>query len=132
MASDKNPGNASPMANGNTNKYPGTSGSSGGTTAVTSVNYNDGKRTMAYGNSNNHSNDGQNILFCDGHVDWWTSPFAGRTRASSTYPFRDNIFTADGGTATPKSGTGSGDSLTSPPGDTCDMILLPTANSNGG
>ncbi|HEY0007874.1 MAG TPA: prepilin-type N-terminal cleavage/methylation domain-containing protein [Tepidisphaeraceae bacterium] len=44
-------------------------------------------------NSPNHNQDGQNILYSDGHVDWATTVWAGEQK--------DNIYTAAGTTGTP-------------------------------
>ena len=121
MVADKNPGRGNVMANG-----------SNAGTDVTAVRNSDGKQKMARGNSNNHNNDGQNVLFCDGHVDWWTTPFAGRVRPNCL--FRDNIYTCDRpGISTPATADGSGDYLgpATGPGDAADAYLLPTCSSSG-
>ena len=63
-------------------------------------------RAMQDANSRNHEGDGQNVLYADGHVDWRQSVFAGVNA--------DDIY-AD------RSGT-----LTGPPSDVDDSLLLPT------
>ena len=60
--------------------------------------------TMA--NSANHADDGQNVLYGDGRVDWVTTPLAG--------PLEDNIFTNRRG------------SISVGPIDDLDVMLLPT------
>ena len=63
-------------------------------------------KDMRQANSRNHDQDGQNILYGDGHVSWESNPFVGVNR--------DNIFgTADG-------------KIVSSPVDANDSILLPT------
>jgi prepilin-type N-terminal cleavage/methylation domain-containing protein/prepilin-type processing-associated H-X9-DG protein len=73
-------------------------------------------------NSNNHSGDGQNVLYADGHVDWTATPFAGSPRPITGAP-RDNIYTADttapsyAGTYTVKTGAA--------PTDQYDTVMMP-------
>ncbi len=62
---------------------PGTAGNNDG---VDKVNVASSAKDMKQGNSNNHDEDGQNVLYGDGHVEWQQNPFVG--------PNRDNIFTA--------------------------------------
>jgi prepilin-type N-terminal cleavage/methylation domain-containing protein len=117
MAADMNPGNDG--------------GPPGNTNAVTSVKYNDGKKAMQRGNSNNHQNEGQNVVYADAHVEFQQTPFAGAPippNGGTTYAYRDNIFTS--GPAT-RSADGSGGSLTQGPQDPSDMVLLPTDGANG-
>jgi len=109
-ASDINPGSGSIMANGDTRK-----------TNVTSVTYTSGRKDMATGNSNNHQNEGQNVAYCDGHVEWQTSPFAGVQRPNTA--FRDNIF-ASGTTGTGAPGANA------KPADAQDAVMFPDANTN--
>jgi len=114
LAADINPGN--------------TGGPPSGTNAVTSVKYTDSKKTMSKGNSNNHQNEGQNVVYCDGHVEFQQTPFCGSPRAASNggqAPFRDNIFTSGPKTVSTSS-TGENGVLTSGPQDPGDAVLLPT------
>ncbi|QOV90815.1 type II secretion system protein [Humisphaera borealis] len=105
---------------------PGTSGTpSGGyanpnSSSVTAVLYTSSRLEMARGNSNNHSNDGQQVVYVDGHVEWQTSPFCGIPVTNQ--PYRDNIYTSGPATAT---ATGSGSSATGLPNRRDDSILLP-------
>jgi len=109
FASDLNPGNGAPMANGDTR-----------TTTVTGITYTSGRKDMAQGNSNNHQNEGQNVAYCDGHVEWQTSPFAGVQRGSgAAVAFRDNIFASGTGTTFTAPAAGS------KPGDAQDAVMLP-------
>jgi prepilin-type N-terminal cleavage/methylation domain-containing protein/prepilin-type processing-associated H-X9-DG protein len=66
---------------------PGTTGASGGSGVdnVAAVEADMSARQMKQGNSNNHDEDGQNVLFGDGHVEFLQNPFVGIQR--------DNIFT---------------------------------------
>jgi prepilin-type N-terminal cleavage/methylation domain-containing protein/prepilin-type processing-associated H-X9-DG protein len=111
FASDLNPGNGATMANGDTRK----------TNVTTGITYTSGRKDMAQGNSNNHQNEGQNVAYCDGHVEWQTSPFAGVQRPNTA--FRDNIFAA-GATGSTAPGTGAS------PQDAQDAVMIPDANSN--
>ena len=104
---------------------PGTSpnGGPGGTgTNPTTVTPGDSRNVMMKGNSNNHNNEGQNVLYGDGHVDWQPSPFAGPLRTNGSNTWNDNIYTAGTGAT---GGTLGGSAL---PVDQLDNILLPTQN----
>jgi prepilin-type N-terminal cleavage/methylation domain-containing protein len=114
MAADRNPGNGNPMTNGNTIK-----------TGVITVSYNSGAKDMARGNSNNHGNEGEEVLYCDGHVEFQNTPFAGPQRIGEIA--RDNIYTS-GDT---NGAAGGQDSLTSPPLDLYDAYLLPGPTATG-
>jgi prepilin-type N-terminal cleavage/methylation domain-containing protein len=118
LASDLNPGVGATMANGDT-----------ATTNVVGVIYTAGRKAMAQGNSNNHQNEGQQVAYCDVHVEWQTSPFAGVQRSGINY--RDNIFTANA--ATPASGTGTGTLLNAAnkPWDAADGLMLPASKGFG-
>jgi len=69
-------------------------------------------RDMKQGNSNNHDEDGQNVLFGDGHVSFEQNPFVGVQR--------DNIFTTK-----LNSTSFTGGSVVGSPFDGNDSILLP-------
>jgi type II secretory pathway pseudopilin PulG len=106
VASDINPGTTVPST----------------TYSVTSVPTSAAASTMRLANSANHEQDGQEVLFGDGHVDWSNNPFCGTQR--------DNIFTGrvNGPITNPFSSGGTcakGSSATSPY-DPTDSILLPT------
>jgi prepilin-type N-terminal cleavage/methylation domain-containing protein len=115
MAADRNPGKGNPMTNGNT-----------AGTDVTKPSYNSGAKDMARGNSNNHGNEGEEVLYCDGHVEFQNTPFCGAQRVGE--PSRDNIYTAkDDGGATGVGVIGLGQL----PVDLYDAFLLPTPNTTG-
>jgi prepilin-type N-terminal cleavage/methylation domain-containing protein/prepilin-type processing-associated H-X9-DG protein len=115
VASDLNPGTSVPNA-------PGVNVTNIATNAPSSV--------MKNGNSANHQQDGQNVLYGDGHAEWMNNPFCGSQH--------DNIFTGRNGTANGGSPSGnvpfvSGGSCTkgvsgTSPYDNLDSILLPCAN----
>jgi prepilin-type N-terminal cleavage/methylation domain-containing protein/prepilin-type processing-associated H-X9-DG protein len=112
IASDLNPGTSIP------------NGLAGGvekvlTTSPSSV--------MKSGNSPNHQQDGQNVLYGDGHAEWQNNPFCGTQH--------DNIFTGQGAlTSTPSGypnisgGNCEKGSSGAAPYDGLDSILLPIAN----
>jgi prepilin-type N-terminal cleavage/methylation domain-containing protein/prepilin-type processing-associated H-X9-DG protein len=115
FASDINPGNGTTMANGDT-----------GSTNVANVQFTSGRKDMARGNSSNHQNEGQQVAYCDGHVEWMTSPFAGVQRAGRKY--RDNIFTSGVGNTNGDGSTPPGN--TSRPVDASDTVMIPSSNMN--
>ena len=110
IAADINPGSSVP----NSAKNP--------TTVLTT----DPNSNMRQGNSANHQQDGQNVLYGDGHAEWMNNPFCGSQH--------DNIYTGqyNGGATTTPAGYPfvSGGSLVkgnanSSPHDNLDSILLP-------
>jgi prepilin-type N-terminal cleavage/methylation domain-containing protein/prepilin-type processing-associated H-X9-DG protein len=88
-----------------------------GTPALTQLTLQSTRAEMRNGNSNNHSGNGQNVLYADGHVEFQNNPFCGMGR--------DNIYTygASGSQANGGGGTGTVGS----PVDVNDSVLLPTA-----
>ena len=79
-------------------------------------------REQREGNSFNHDRDGQNILYGDGHVEFFNNPFAGVKR--------ENVYTfGESGTGAPaaKGGDGIVGSSVGPE----DSVLLPTARDIG-
>ncbi|HEX8914785.1 MAG TPA: type II secretion system protein [Humisphaera sp.] len=110
---------------------PGTTGAASGGYATNNVNnvagygFTASRKDMACMNTNNHQNEGQNVAYCDGHVEWATSPFVGRRRAA--VQFRDNIYTNSTGVGiTSSSSDGKGGAVNAGPADPMDMVLLPT------
>jgi len=101
VASDKNPGDVT--------SNPGSSNDN-----VLAVTTSSSQKDMKQGNSNNHEQDGENVLYGDGHVEFQNNPFVGVQR--------DNIFTARGNT-TPTSTSGA--TVQGQPYDPNDSILLP-------
>jgi hypothetical protein len=72
-------------------------------------------KLMSQVNSRNHAGEGQNVLFNDGRVQWYTHPFVGAER--------DHIYTY-GKTDAER----AGDGIVGAPGWKLDSILLPTAD----
>jgi prepilin-type N-terminal cleavage/methylation domain-containing protein/prepilin-type processing-associated H-X9-DG protein len=112
IAADINPGSSVP----NTTKNP------------TNVLTTDPNSNMRQGNSANHQQDGQNVLYGDGHAEWMNNPFCGSQH--------DNIYTGLGNTTATTAnypfisgGTLKAGQATSSPHDNLDSILLPY---NGG
>jgi len=109
---------------------PGTSIPNGGTAGknVTSVLTTDASSNMRLANSPNHQQDGQNVLFGDGHAEWENNPFCGTQH--------DNIFTGQGGSFTTaptgypfiSGGSCSKNVTLTSPFDSMDSCLLPIAN----
>jgi len=91
---------------------PGTTGNNDN---VMAVNVSSSAKDMKQGNSNNHDEDGQNVLYGDGHVEWQQNPFCG--------PQRDNIYTAVTNRAA--DGSMAGQTLIASPYDPNDSCLLP-------
>ena len=102
-----------------------TGGPNGQGTSPESVQTTSAPLDMQKGNSNNHNNEGQNVLYADGHVEWQVSPYAGETRGTGTATWQDNIYT----TATnPQASTGGQVASSSAvPQDAADTILLPAS-----
>jgi prepilin-type N-terminal cleavage/methylation domain-containing protein/prepilin-type processing-associated H-X9-DG protein len=94
---------------------------------VTGVQTSSPNSQMRMGNSANHDQDGQNVLFGDGHAEWENNPFCGSGH--------DNIYTGRAGIATTSagpfvSGGTCNESSTSSPYDGQDSVLLPNANGS--
>ena len=100
VASDVNPGAVGVTDNGGSNDN------------VVGVTTTSSARDMKSGNSNNHDEDGQNVLFGDGHVEFVQNPFVGVQR--------DNIFTTKNGSTAFTSQI-----IQNSPFDANDSILLP-------
>jgi prepilin-type N-terminal cleavage/methylation domain-containing protein/prepilin-type processing-associated H-X9-DG protein len=106
---------------------PGTTGGNP-TNAVTSSTPTSARAIMMAANSNNHKNDGQNVLYADGHVEYQKTPWAGSYETSGGTALRDNIYVADtSGTIT----AGAGGSTTGQPDTALDSVLLPTDDVPG-
>ena len=76
---------------------------------------------MQKANSFNHQQEGQNVLFGDGHVEWLSDPFCGTQH--------DNIYTAGGPEIKADERTKA--VITASPVSGTDSILLPTATDIG-
>jgi prepilin-type N-terminal cleavage/methylation domain-containing protein/prepilin-type processing-associated H-X9-DG protein len=106
---------------------PGTSIPNGSGTNVTNVATNAASSLMRQANSPNHQQEGQNVLFGDGHAEWENNPFCGTQH--------DNIFTGFGGGGTTagqypfqSGGACAKGSANASPYDSLDSVLLPIAN----
>lgn len=93
---------------------PGTSNATG-TSNVLLPNVTSSGTQMQQANSLNHNQQGENVLFADGHVDFDNSPFVGTSQ--------DNIYTRGGSVW----GT-TGQDLVNSPYTVNDSVLLPTSN----
>ncbi len=82
-----------------------------------------GPHGQAFGNTINHKNQGQNVLYGDGHVEFQTTCWVGSYRNTGSATVRDNIYTSGTDIA-----AGGGQSLTGGPLDAYDSVLLPTSN----
>jgi prepilin-type N-terminal cleavage/methylation domain-containing protein/prepilin-type processing-associated H-X9-DG protein len=111
---------------------PGVIGGINPPNQVTAPTHTSGSKDMARGNSNNHNNAGQNVLYADGHVQWATSPFVGVncTNTTTSTSFQDNIYTARVDFITnAEGGTVKNDHF---PCDGYDSYLLPTDDGTTG
>lgn len=115
---------------------PGKLGGNNPTNNVTTPLHTSSARDMAAGNTNNHHNAGQQVLYADYHVEWQTSPFCGATITTSSVTYRDNIYTAatgrklDGATYQASDEHGVLDN-TDYPNDAADSYCLPTDDPTG-
>ena len=98
---------------------PGIVGGTNPTNNVTSPTHADSRLNMQKANSNNHKNDGQNVLYADGHVEFNSSPYCGSVRQN--VGFKDNVYTANTNT----SGEQGIESTGAYPRDDLDSVLLP-------
>jgi len=109
LAGDMNPGDTT------------TGGPKGTGTAPETVTTGSAPIDMQMGNSLNHSNEGQNVLYADAHVEWQVQPYAGETRGQGSNTWNDNIYTVQTGSLASTGGAVQGQ-----PYDQADTILLPT------
>jgi prepilin-type N-terminal cleavage/methylation domain-containing protein len=108
IASDINPGKG------------GKNFTTGDVQDVTSVPFTANKRDMSRANSNNHHNDGQQVSYVDGHVEWSPSPFCGPVKPGR--PWRDNIFA---NTAGVDEASGLGGKVHAQPQEQTDVVMHP-------
>jgi prepilin-type N-terminal cleavage/methylation domain-containing protein/prepilin-type processing-associated H-X9-DG protein len=110
---------------------PGTTGGSNPINNVTKPRSSDPRTLMVQANSNNHKNDGQNVLYGDGHVEFQSSPYCGSYRDDEG--IRDQIFTADpaAGVVSNKQHDGGTIGNNALPQDDKDSVLLPTDDNQG-
>jgi prepilin-type N-terminal cleavage/methylation domain-containing protein len=105
---------------------PGITGGFNPVNAVTNITHSSSNRDMQQGNSNNHHNRGQNVLYGDKSVQWQSTPFCGPPIPTQT--FSDNIYTVRT-TAIMEAGTL--DQGATYPYDNLDSYLLPTDDGMG-
>jgi len=110
---------------------PGTTGGSNPQNLVTKPTHDAPRTLMIFGNSNNHKQDGQNILYGDGHVEFQSGIYCGSFRDDVGY--RDNVYTADNargvaGSTNHDTGFIGSSAL---PQDNLDSVLLPTDDPGG-
>ena len=113
FAADINPGNSGNMANGDTRG-----------SRITTHPFNASKKDQARANSNNHRNEGQNVVYVDAHVEWNATQFAGPQVRGHAY--RDPIYQEHNGPLP----TGTGGGWENPPRHAQDALLLPTDDQN--
>ena len=111
LASDMNPGDV------------GTGGPKGDGTAPEGVTTGSAPIDMQKGNSLNHTSEGQNVLYADGHVEWQSTPYAGENRGQNSNTWLDNIYTVAISNTSSTGGVVQGQ-----PYDDRDSIMLPTQN----
>lgn len=107
---------------------PGTTGGNNPANNVKLPTHTSSARDMAAANSNNHKNEGQNVMYGDCHVEWQTSPFAGPPvpMTNPAQSFRDNIYTARTSATSEAGTTGAVE-----PYDQLDIYMLPTDDKGG-
>jgi len=112
---------------------PGVTGGSNPTNNVSKPLHDAARTIMIQANSNNHKNDGQNILYGDGHVEFQSSPYCGSYRDDNPQNnFRDNVYTADNARGVSGGSHEQGFVGNSAlPQDSLDSVLMPTDDSSG-
>jgi prepilin-type N-terminal cleavage/methylation domain-containing protein len=89
-------------------------------------NHDSGRRDMQKANSNNHQNEGQNVVYCDAHVEFQYSPYCGTPRTGvGAPPYRDHIYAVGEASGEKKFGSGNA------PEDAADAYCLPTDDAQG-
>jgi prepilin-type N-terminal cleavage/methylation domain-containing protein/prepilin-type processing-associated H-X9-DG protein len=119
---------------------PGTQSINSGTGSPATVNATDPPAAnssngtgQAFGNTANHKNQGENVLYGDGHVEFQTTCWCGAYRTGQNVTVRDNIYTASNKT-NPTGVAGDNTAVTPTatssglPYDNLDSVLVPNAN----
>jgi prepilin-type N-terminal cleavage/methylation domain-containing protein len=103
---------------------PGTRGGTNPPNNVVAPAHDAAERAMMAGNSNNHRNRGQNVVYGDGHVTFQSTPYCGEVHVGVAGGTIDNVYTA---------GTGDGGLCDDKalPVDKHDSVLLPTDDPGG-
>ena len=96
--------------------------------SVQSIDNNSSRIAMMGGNSPNHLQEGQNVMFGDFHVEWYPSCFAGAQQGSGTNTWQDNIYTANKTAGSTTYAGQQSPSTAQCPIDRFDTILLPVAS----
>jgi prepilin-type N-terminal cleavage/methylation domain-containing protein/prepilin-type processing-associated H-X9-DG protein len=113
---------------------PGVSPATKNNVASTSLTPSAARQYVILGNSNNHKNDGQNVLYADGHVEYQKTPWCGSYETASGVGIRDMIFLADSNgtpiTAGATAGFGTAAAGTAPD-SALDSVLLPSDDIEG-
>jgi len=102
---------------------PGTANLPSGMTSVTSLNTSSSSKQMQGGNSKNHNRTGQEVLFGDGHVDFFQNPFCGEQL--------DNIYTQSSWTSSTTTTAATSSALSGYPKWKGDSVCLPASGLTG-
>ena len=99
---------------------PGTqaTGTSVNPFGISGLNSSSSQSVMKFCNSANHDQDGQNVLYADGHVSFENNPFVGIQQ--------DCIYTVSDITGTSTTGNGNSSTVVGSPSSANDTVLLPT------
>ncbi|HEV7301462.1 MAG TPA: prepilin-type N-terminal cleavage/methylation domain-containing protein [Tepidisphaeraceae bacterium] len=92
----------------------------GSTGANVAINTASAQTAVKNANSKNHGQDGQNILFGDGHVEFSSTPLAGVNK--------DNIYAVAGATINPATAQTAPTYAAGEPGNADDSVLFPLSN----
>lgn len=100
--------------------YPLVADMNPGTPALLTTRYDSSLKAMRAVNSPNHEGEGQQVVYCDAHVEFQQTPYCGVPRVQANgapLPYRDNIYTV---------GAHPSPAISAAPLDATDMVLLPT------
>jgi prepilin-type processing-associated H-X9-DG protein len=97
--------------------------------ALLKLTFKSSKEEMKAGNSHNHHGEGQNVVYCDGHVEFQATPFCGTKPNDNPGPgdptSRDNIYTFGG----PNDANGGAGVIGRPGPSYSDQVLLPVGDA---
>ena len=100
--------------------YPLAADMNPGVPALLTTGYDASRKAMRAINSPNHEQEGQQVVYCDAHVEFQQTPYCGVPRVQANgapLPYRDNIYTV---------GAHPSPAISAAPLDATDMVLLPT------